>query len=146
MTVRNIALMMSFSLCPVAVACNSDDSVSGIEAAKSEQAFAVVSDNYSGATTISLLKQDGTVAKNEWVGSKTDNPELRSPLSNDVVLPTTSFSSRYLTTIERSLGVVTRFDLEDGHVLGQLRTDDSPDDDMSAYHSNPQDVFYLSEQ
>src|SRR5215813_10257104 len=107
MTKRNVARVVLFSLCSAgAVACNSsDDSAgSGIEAAKTEGAFAVVSDNYSGATTISLLKEDGSVDKNEWVGSKTANPDLRSPLSNDVVLPTTSFSSGYLTTIERSLG------------------------------------------
>jgi hypothetical protein len=132
-------------LCTLAAACNDSVNGDGLTGAASNSYFAVVSTNYMGATTISLLGKDGDVVKNEWVGSKTKNPDLRSPLADDVVMPTTSYSRRYLTTIERGLGVVTRFDLTDGSVLGQLRTDDSPQDDMSAYHSNPQDVYYVSD-
>jgi hypothetical protein len=131
-------------LCAACVACNDADTTRGL--AGGEGQFAVVSSNYMGATTISLLTSDGEVSKPEWVGSKTDNPELRTPLSDDVVLPSTSPSDHHLTTIERSLGVVTRFALDDGAVVGQLRTDASPgDDDEGAYHSNPQDVYYANE-
>jgi hypothetical protein len=107
--------------------------------------FAVVSTNYMGATSISLLGEDGQVVKNSWAGSMTKNPELRSPLADDVVLPTISESRHYLTTIERGLGVVTRFDLTTGDVLGQVRTDDSAQDDKAAFHSNPQDVYFVSD-
>ena len=132
-------------LCMLAVACNDSNNAAGLTGAASTSYFAVVSTNYMGATTISLLGKDGEVVKNEWVGSKTTNPDLRSPLADDVVMPTVSYSRHYLTTIERGLGVVTRFDLTDGSVIGQLRTDESPQDDMSAYHSNPQDVYYVSD-
>jgi hypothetical protein len=126
-------------------ACKETDSGTGLSGVKHDGYFAVVSTNYSGATSISLLGQDGSVVEDEWVGSKTKNPDLRTPLADDVVLPSTSFSRRYLTTIERGLGVVTRFDLNDGSVLGQLRTDESPETDKAAFHSNPQDVYYVSE-
>jgi len=126
-------------------ACNAESGV-GLEAAHHDGYFAAVSTNYMGATSISLLGSDGKVVDSEWVSSKTANPDLRTPLSDDVVLPTVSFSRRYLTTIERGLGVISRFDLDDGKVLGQVRTDSSPDGDMAAYHSNPQDVFYVDEQ
>jgi hypothetical protein len=126
-------------------ACDETSNGAGIAAATHDGYFAVLSTNYTGATSISLLGRDGAVVDNEWVGSKTENPDLRTPLSEDVVLPTVSQSRRYLTTIERGLGVVTRFDLDDGKVLGQVRTDESPDDDKAAYHSNPQDVHYVSD-
>lgn len=128
-------------LCAACVACNDADPGRGLSSGEGQ--FAVVSSNYMGATTISLLTSDGEVSKAEWVGSKTENPDLRTPLSDDVVLPSTSPSDHHLTTIERSLGVVTRFALDDGAVVGQLRTDASPDD--GAYHSNPQDVYYANE-
>lgn len=137
--------LLCFLGCMTLVACESSTGGSGLEAAHHDGYFAVVSDNYTGAITISLLGHDGKAVANEWVGSKSKPAGLRTPLSQDVVLPTASFSRRYLTTIERGLGVVTRFDLDDGKVIGQLRTDDSPEGDMAAFHSNPQDVFYVSE-
>lgn len=107
--------------------------------------FAAVSDNYDGAVVISLLGADGEVLDEAWLSPKLKNADLRTPFSSDVVMPTVSPSRRYLTAIERSLGVVTRFDLEEGTVIGQMKTDASPDDDMAAFHSNPQDVFYLDD-
>lgn len=127
-----------------AIGCN--ESLDEKELTAAEGQFAVVSDNYSGATSISLLSAAGEVTQAEWVGSKSSNPELRTPLSDDVVLPTSSNDARYLTTIERGIGVLTRFDVHNGDLLGQLRTDESPDDDDAAYHSNPQDVCFLSER
>jgi hypothetical protein len=56
------------------------------------------------------------------------------------------YARRYLTTLERDLGVITRFDLDTGKVLGQLKTDESPQQDEAAYHSNPQDVYYVNEK
>jgi hypothetical protein len=126
-----------------AAGCNDDLDERGLSAGSGE--FAVLSNNYMGATSISLLSDTGAVSDDDWVSSKSQNPKLRTPLSEDVVLPTTSRDARVLTTIERGLGVITRFDVEDGDVLGQLRTDDSPEDDKAAYHSNPQDVLYVSE-
>jgi hypothetical protein len=108
--------------------------------------FAVISSNYSGAASVALLEEDGDVIDDTWVGSYTSNPKLRSPLANDVVLPTQSAYPRILTTIERGIGVVSRFDIRTGSVLGQLRTDQSPEDEQAAYHSNPQDVVYLNEK
>lgn len=122
--------------------CNDDTSGTGLAAGKGR--FAVVSSNYSGASSISLLGANGEVTAADWVSSKTENPDLRTPLTEDVVLPSNSSDSRYLTTVERSLGVITRFDVTDGSVVGQLRTDDSPEDDEAAFHSNPQDVIYAS--
>jgi hypothetical protein len=137
-------IQLSLALCTGLCAC-AVDSGTGIDAAHHDGYFATVSSNYGGATSVSLLGLDGKVTDAQWVGSKAKNPDLRVPLSDDVVLPTVSYSRRYLTTIERGLGVVTRFDLDEGKVLGQLRTDSSPADDMAAYHSNPQDVYYLDE-
>lgn len=133
-------------LCGLLCACNDNTSGDGLTGAAHDSYFAVVSTNYMGATAISLLGKDGEVVKSSWVGSKTKNPDLRTPLADDVVLPTTSYSRHYLTTLERGLGVVTRFDLTNGSVLGQLRTDESPQTDKAAYHSNPQDVFYVSDK
>ena len=143
---NELRVMTLSVLCMLLAACMENTGGSGIHAAHHDGHFAVVSTNYTGATTISLLGEDGAVVDAEWIGSKTENPDLRSPLADDVVLPTLSFSRRYLTTIERGLGVVTRLDLDDGTVLGQVRTDDSPESDMAAYHSNPQDVYYVSEE
>lgn len=128
--------------CALLAACNDDTDGAGLIGGKGR--FAVVSSNYSGATSISLLGADGEVTSDDWVSSKTKNPDLRSPLSDDVVLPGHSSDSRYVTTIERTLGVVTRFDVLDGAVVGQLRTDDSDQDDEAAFHSNPQDVLYAT--
>jgi hypothetical protein len=133
------------TLCIVAAfGCNDDLDEQQLSAGSGE--FAVSSDNYSGATSISLLDEHGEVSDDDWLSSKVQNPKLRTTLSDDVVFPTASADARYLTTIERGLGVLTRFDLDDGSVLGQLRTDESPEDDKAAYHSNPQDVLYVSEQ
>jgi hypothetical protein len=107
--------------------------------------FAALSDNYTGSVVISLLGADGSVVDDAWLSPKLKNADLRTPFSNDVVLPTVSPSRRFLTAIERGLGVVSRFDLESGKVVGQMKTDDSPEDDMAAFHSNPQDVFYLDD-
>lgn len=107
--------------------------------------FAALSDNYDGAVVVSLLGLDGEVVDEAWLSPKLKNADLGTPFSSDVVLPTVSQSRRYLTAIERSLGVVTRFDLEEGTVIGQMKTDASPEDDMAAFHSNPQDVFYLDD-
>ena len=126
-----------------AVGCNDSLDQQGLTAGSGQ--FAVLSDNYTGAASISLLDDMGKVSKAEWVGSRTENAKLRTPLSEDVVLTTVSTELHYLTAIERSLGVLTRFDIGNGDVLGQLRTDDSPQDDKAAYHSNPQDVLYISD-
>lgn len=107
--------------------------------------FAVLSDNYMGAVVISLLGDDGEVVTDAWLSPAAKNADLRTPFTTDVVLPTVSTSRRYLTAIERGLGVVTRFDLETDEVIGQMKTDESPEDDMAAFHSNPQDVFYLDD-
>ena len=125
-----------------AVGCN--DSADERELTAGSGEFAVGSDNYSGATSVSLLDDNGEVSEDDWLSSKVKNPKLRTPLSDDVVFPTVSAGPRILTTIERGLSVITRFDLESGNVLGQLRTDDSPEDDDAAYHSNPQDVLFVS--
>lgn len=127
-------------------ACNDSAKPAELTGVAHDSYFAVVSTNYMGATSISLLGEDGDVVASSWAGSMTKNPDLRSPLADDLVLPTTSESRHYLTTLERGLGVVTRFDLTSGEVLGQVRTDDSPEDDQAAFHSNPQDVFYVSER
>ena len=134
---------LALPACALLSACNDDTSGTGLSAGAGQ--FAVVSSNYMGATSISLLGPDGEVTHPEWVGSKTENPKLRSPLSEDVVLTSVSSDGRTLTTIVRTLGVITRFDVKDGAVLGQLRADDSPEDDEAAFHSNPQDVLYVSE-
>lgn len=126
------------------VACD-DEAGEGLGDATHDAFFAVVSSNYTGASSISLLGEDGSVVDAEWVGSATDNPDLRTPFSEDVVLATTGPSRRYLTVLERSLGVVTRFDLDEGTVIGQLRTDSSPANDEAAYHSNPQDVVFMAD-
>lgn len=126
-----------------AFGCNDDVDEKGLVAGSGE--LAVVSDNYTGAVSVSLLDTEGAESKPDWVGSRTKNTKLRSPLSDDVVLPTVSTDSRYLTTLERGLSVITRFDIADGSVLGQLRTDESSADDTAAYHSNPQDVLDVSD-
>ena len=125
-----------------AVGCNDSVEERALTAGSGE--FVVGSDNYSGATSISLLDGEANVSEDDWLSSKVQNPKLRTPLSEDVVFPTVSADARILTTIERGLGVITRFDLESGSVLGQLRTDDSPEDDDAAFHSNPQDVVFVS--
>jgi hypothetical protein len=141
---RSLTHLSNLSLLTAALlaACNDDTSGSGLFAGKGR--FAVVSSNYSGASSISLLGADGEVTAADWVSSKTENPDLRTPLTQDVVLPSNASDSRYVTTLERSLGVITRFDVVDGSVVGQLRTDDSPQEDEAAFHSNPQDVLYVS--
>jgi hypothetical protein len=139
---RNQAWSIVLTL--AAIGCNDDQNARALTAGSGE--FAVGSDNYSGATSISLLDAKGEVSEDDWLSSKVQNPKLRTPLSDDVVFPTISADARILTTIERTLGVITRFDLEDGDVLGQLRTDDSPEDDDAAFHSNPQDVLFVSEE
>jgi hypothetical protein len=130
-----------------AFGCNDDLAEQELTAGSGE--FAVGSDNFTGASSISLLDDKGEVSDDDWLSSKVKNPKLRSPLSEDVVFPTVSASARYLTTIERGLGVITRFDLEEGTVLGQLRTDDRPEDDdedSAAFRSNPYDVWFASEE
>lgn len=141
---RTLSLIALSAL--ASTACNETAEKTPLDPIEHEGYYAVVSNNYSGAIAISLLGEDGEVIEDNWVGSTTENDDLRSPLSEDVVLPSVSESRRYLTTIERGLGVVTRFDLEDGSVIGQLRTDKSDEDDEAAYHSNPQDVAYVSEE
>ncbi len=107
--------------------------------------FAVLSDNYAGAVVISLLGVDGEVVDDAWLSPSVMPDGLRTPLAEDVVFPSVSPSRRYLTLIERSLGVVTRFDLETGNVdvVGQVRADASPEGDAAAFHANPQDVYYV---
>jgi hypothetical protein len=117
-----------------------------INPASSGVRFAVVSSTYKGATSIALLGADGDVADEAWLGSYTANPKLRTPLTEDVVLPTVSASPRVITTLERGMGVVSRFDLESGSVIGQVRTDDSSKDDEVAYGSNPHDVLYVNDK
>ena len=138
------ALTITCVLVIAAIGCNDDLDEQLLTASSGD--FAVLSDNYMGATSVSLLDSKGGVSKDEWVGSKTSSSKLRTPLSDDVVLPTVSSAARYLTTIERTLGVLTRFDLESGEVLGQVRSDDSPEADEAAFHSNPQDVLYVSDE
>jgi hypothetical protein len=133
-----------FVLALAAIGCNDSIGEHGLNAGSGE--FAVGSDNYSGATSISLLDDEANVSQDDWLSSKVKNPKLRTPLSDDVVFPTSSADASILTTVERSLGVITRFDLATGNVLGQLRTDDSPEDDEAAFHSNPQDVLFVSEE
>jgi hypothetical protein len=142
--------------CGVCAGCNEKTPISGLNpaatgaeddgGARHKGYFAALSSNFMGATSISLLGRDGDVVGAEWVGSKTENPDLRTPLAQDVVLPTVPYARRYLTTLERDLGVVTRFDLDTGKVLGQLKTDESPQEDEAAYHSNPQDVYYANDK
>jgi hypothetical protein len=139
-------LLTIICLCALASACNDSTTGQGLHSAPHGAVFAVLSTNYVGATNVSLLGKDGEVLDPGWVSSKTKDGNLHTPLAEDVVLPSTSFSANYLTTIERQLGVITRFDLESGDILGaQLRTDDSPATDKAAYHSNPQDVYYVNE-
>lgn len=126
------------------VACDESTDTEALEVTHDAH-FAVVSDNYGGAVVVSLLGADGEVVEHAWLSPRIDNPDLRTPFTDDVVLTGTSTSRRYLTVIERSLGVVTRFDLEDGSVVGQLKTDDSPEDDMAAFHSNPNDALDIAD-
>jgi hypothetical protein len=148
MTIDSKTLMLSLTTLTLAsallAACD-DVEGEGLGGATHDAFFAVVSTNYTGASAVSLLGEDGAVVEEEWVGSGTENPDLRTPFSEDVVLATSSGSRRYLTAIERSLGVVTLFDLNEGTVIGQLRTDDSPAKDEAAYHSNPQDVAFMDD-
>ena len=123
-----------------------DDGGEGIGMLSHEAYFAVMSDNYDGAVVISLLGEDGEVVEDAWLSPRIDEDDLRTPFTEDVTLPSSSPSRRYLTTIERGLGVITRFDLEDATVVGQLKTDDSPEDDEAVFHSNPQDVVYLDDE
>ena len=106
--------------------------------------FAVVSTNYQGATAISLLDAEAEVSAHAWASPSIANPDLRTPLAEDVALPTISASSSRLTTIERSIGVITHFDLERGAVIGQLKVDENPDA-RASYDSNPQDVYFVHE-
>jgi len=115
----------------------------GVDGARHGAHFAVISTNYTGATAISLLDLDGDVLDDVWVSSATENPALRTPLAEDVVAQTVSGSRRYLTVLERGLGVVTRFDLDAGAVLGQVRADSAGGEAGGAFASNPQDVAFI---
>jgi hypothetical protein len=107
--------------------------------------FAVLSDNYEGAVVVSLLGQDGEVVEEAWLSPRIKDGELRTPFTEDVVLPTVSPSRRYVTAIERGLGVVSRVDLEEGEIVGQLKTDAEPEGDDAMFLSNPQDVVYVDD-
>jgi hypothetical protein len=126
--------------------CACDESASkSIEPVSADVRFAVISTDYVGATSIALLDKNGDVIDDKWIGSYSADTELRAPLSQDVVMPTISSSRDTLTTVERGIGVISRFDIKKGSVIGQLRTEKSSKGGESSYNSNPYDVFTVNE-
>lgn len=107
-------------------------------------AYAVMSSDRT-VTSIALLEPGGDVLRRDFVDSGSAPAGLVTALSGDVVVPTRSGDPSTLTLLDRFRSdVVTRIDVAQGKVLGQLRTEER-EPGASAYSSNPQDLVIFGE-
>ncbi|KYF85434.1 hypothetical protein BE18_14785 [Sorangium cellulosum] len=98
----------------------------------------VVSSDYQ-STNVSLVSWDGAVLSASIVssGSRSSSPGLASPLSGDVVVPTTPVRGERLALLDRSASVLTWIDVRSGEPAGQLAL-------ATAFRANPQDYVEVS--
>jgi hypothetical protein len=105
-------------------------------------AYAVMSTDRT-VSSIALLEPGGDVLRRDFVDSGSAPAGLVTALSGDVVVPTRSGDPFTLTLLDRFRSdVVTRIDVAQGKVLGQLRAEER-EPGASAYSSNPQDLVIL---
>jgi len=133
-------LFLLGSLVAMSTACDERDTVGHTTPPiVSPVRFAVRHGDFA-STSISLLGHAGEVLADDYINSGTTKPGLTATISGDVDLPTTG-EPGILTLIDRyGTDVVTRIRLEDGVVLGQVRTQEPSSSD---YSSNPQDLLYV---
>ncbi|WP_129579054.1 MULTISPECIES: hypothetical protein [Sorangium] len=96
----------------------------------------VVSSDYQ-STNVSLVSWDGAVLSASIVSSGSSSPGLASPLSGDVVVPTTPVRGDRLALLDRSASVLTWIDVRSGEPAGQLTL-------ATAFRANPQDYVEVS--
>ncbi|MEO1232422.1 MAG: hypothetical protein AAFZ18_26355 [Myxococcota bacterium] len=101
--------------------------------------FAVVRSDFE-TTAIALLDSAAEVTEPSFLSSGSQAPGLVAPLSGDVVLASGGGEPGVLMVIDRlGTDVLTRLDLSDGSVRGQLRV--APGD----FSTNPQDLVSVDE-
>ncbi|MDH5674279.1 MAG: hypothetical protein OEZ06_19150 [Myxococcales bacterium] len=128
---------------PLEALGQSDGGLTGPENTNGPALFGVVSTDRS-VTSISILRADGSVLARDFIHSGSATTGLVTALSGDVVLPTRSGEPGVLTLIDRfRTDVITRIDLDDGEVLGQVKTQQPQQAGDTAYSSNPQDWVQL---
>ncbi|MEM9191151.1 MAG: hypothetical protein AAGF12_18355 [Myxococcota bacterium] len=103
-------------------------------------AFAVVLSDFS-STAIAILDANGQVLNDRWLDSGTRPPGLVAALSGDVVFPSTGVDGSLLVIDRFRTDVVSRFCLQDGSIVGQLRTHGEAV--TGGFSSNPQDLLAL---
>lgn len=134
MTRTSETLLVSLLL--ATTACDPKDP--GIEAVTEPTGFAVAHSDYTVAS-IALLGPDGSLVKDRFVHSGTTFDGLGAALASDLALPNSSEPGNVLTYIERfGADTITRIDIEEGEVLGQLKTHSGTE-----YKSNPYDYYYV---
>jgi len=108
--------------------------------------FAVVSSDWS-ASSVSLLGLDGALLADDYLTSGSTQSGLVTALSGDVELPTRSGEQGVLVLIDRyKTDVITRVNISDGTILGQVKTHTPPTQATSnAYTSNPHDYLRIDD-
>jgi hypothetical protein len=107
-------------------------------------AFGVVSGDYT-VSSIALLAPDGALLDADFIDSGSATAGLVTALSGDVVLATNSGERGVMTLLDRyRSNVITRVDVANGVVLGQVKTQAENDGaDENGYSSNPQDYVQI---
>lgn len=130
----------------LAIACDDPEPQGGPRPTTGPQ-LAVINTDYM-ASAVSLLNIDGDVIEDNYISSGSTEAGLVTALSGDLVMPTRSGEDGVLVLIDRfKADVVTRIRLEDGKILGQVKTQQQPEADAdSSFSSNPQDYVYIDEE
>ncbi|WP_437672753.1 hypothetical protein [Sorangium sp. So ce131] len=96
----------------------------------------VVSSDYQ-STDVGLMSWEGAVLSASIISSGSIAPGLSSPLSGDVVTPTTPARGDQLVLIDRAASVLTWVDVRSGEARAQLAV-------ATAFRANPQDYVEVS--
>lgn len=100
---------------------------------------AVSADFRLDASSVALLRADGTAIVDVWIDSGTTPVGLDTTLSSDTVLPSAPCDDGHLTLIDRfDRDVVTRIGIPSGAILAQARLV-ARGPNLPAFTANPQD-------
>lgn len=116
--------------------CPTDDVV--LAEVEGEAAIALISSDFV-STAVSLLDGEETVIAVDWITSGTTAPALTSTLSGDVTFPTAQVDDGTLLITDRANGVVSRFCIGSGSLVGQLAVG------IEGFAGNPQDAVVVGD-
>lgn len=146
MTMPRCSFTMTLALCSLFACDDEPGAKDRPELDREGPQYAVLSGDFT-ATSISLLDGAGKVVADDYINSGSTESGLVTALSGDVDLPTRSGEDGVLVLIDRfKTDVITRVQLSDGKVLGQVKTHTPNDQDSkTAFSSNPHDYVRIDE-